>query len=187
MARHTAPGATTLRGVVISSVGAGRITKWAFFIGIRFVWFCASLRSVWARRVPPIPFGQASGPDASPAVPNGKLPEKLSKTENVEWAAEIPGRGWSSPIVIGQRVFLTTATTEGKSKSGAGKGIFAIKPGGTGNLTAGQDGKQTEYVAWSQPRGGTYLPTEVAYDGALYVLSEKGILSRYEAKTGADL
>jgi outer membrane protein assembly factor BamB len=67
---------------------------------------------------------------------------------------------------------------------GAGKGIFAIKPGGTGNLTVGQDGKETDYVAWSQPRGGTYLPTEVAYDGALYVLSEKGILSRYEAKTG---
>src|ERR1017187_312184 len=34
------------------------------------------------------------GPDANPIVPNGTLPEKRSKTENVEWAAEIPGRGW---------------------------------------------------------------------------------------------
>ena len=39
-------------------------------------------------------------------------------------------------------------------------------------------------MAWSQLRGGTYLPTEVAYDGALYVLSETGILSRFDAKTG---
>jgi len=42
-------------------------------------------------------------------------------------------------------------------------------------------------VAWSQPRGGTYLPTEVAevaYDGALYALSETGILSHFDAKTG---
>ena len=56
------------------------------------------------------------GPDANPVVPNGRLPERWSKTENVEWSAEIPGRGWSSPIVHGRRVFLTTVTTEGKSK-----------------------------------------------------------------------
>src|SRR6266852_9434387 len=56
------------------------------------------------------------GPDANPVVAKGRLPEKWSKTENVEWTAEIPGRGWSSPIVNGRRVFLTTVTTEGKSK-----------------------------------------------------------------------
>ncbi|HLY19699.1 MAG TPA: PQQ-binding-like beta-propeller repeat protein [Bryobacteraceae bacterium] len=67
---------------------------------------------------------------------------------------------------------------------GRGTGLFAIKPGATGDLTAAEDGKQNEFVAWSQPRGGTYLPTEVAYDGALYVLSDTGILSRFDAKTG---
>ena len=56
------------------------------------------------------------GPDANPAVARGNLPEKWSKTEHVEWAAEIPGRGWSSPIVNGRSVFLTTVVTEGKSK-----------------------------------------------------------------------
>ena len=56
------------------------------------------------------------GPDANPVAGKGKLPEKWSKTENVEWAAEIPGRGWSSPIVNGRRVFLTTVVTDGKSK-----------------------------------------------------------------------
>src|SRR5882724_2586056 len=56
------------------------------------------------------------GPDANPIAAKGRLPEKWSKTENVEWAAEVPGRGWSSPIVNGRRVFLTTVVTEGKSK-----------------------------------------------------------------------
>ena len=56
------------------------------------------------------------GPDANPAAAKGDLPEKWSKTENVEWAAEIPGRGWSSPIVSGRSVFLTTVATEGRSK-----------------------------------------------------------------------
>jgi outer membrane protein assembly factor BamB len=62
---------------------------------------------------------------------------------------------------------------------GRGKSLTAIKPGATGNLTPG------EFVAWSQPRGGTYLPTEVAYEGALYALSDTGILSRFDAKTGS--
>src|SRR5688572_21428169 len=59
---------------------------------------------------------QFRGPNANPVIPGGKVPERWSKTENVEWVAEIPGRGWSSPIVSGRRVFLTTVTTEGKSK-----------------------------------------------------------------------
>jgi outer membrane protein assembly factor BamB len=67
---------------------------------------------------------------------------------------------------------------------GRAKPLFAIKPGGTGDLTSPEDGKPSEFLAWSQPRGGTYLPTEVAYDGALYALSETGILSRFDAKTG---
>src|SRR6185503_10285224 len=46
-----------------------------------------------------------------------KLAERWSKTENVEWSQEIPGRGWSSPIVTGGKVYLTTVTTEGKSKA----------------------------------------------------------------------
>jgi outer membrane protein assembly factor BamB len=67
---------------------------------------------------------------------------------------------------------------------GRGKALFAIKPGAAGDLTPGEDGKLSEFIAWSQPRGGTYLPTEVAYQGALYALSETGILSRFDAKTG---
>jgi outer membrane protein assembly factor BamB len=41
------------------------------------------------------------GPDSNRSAGRGRLPEKWSKTENVEWTAEIPGRGWSSPIVNG--------------------------------------------------------------------------------------
>ncbi len=67
---------------------------------------------------------------------------------------------------------------------GRGMALFAIKPGASGDLTPGEDGKLGDFIAWSQPRGGTYLPTEVAYQGALYALSETGILSRFDARTG---
>ncbi len=52
------------------------------------------------------------GPSSNPVSDNPKLPERWSKTENVEWVAEIGGVGWSSPIVWGNRVFLTSATSD---------------------------------------------------------------------------
>ena len=55
------------------------------------------------------------GPLGNP-VSTGRLPDTWSKTENVEWTASIPGRGWSSPIVSGGKVFVTAATTDGASK-----------------------------------------------------------------------
>jgi hypothetical protein len=60
---------------------------------------------------------QFRGPDANPVGSHERLPERWSKTENVDWFVEIPGRGWSSPIVTAGKVFVTTATTDGKSKS----------------------------------------------------------------------
>ena len=59
---------------------------------------------------------QFRGPDSNPVGANARLADRWSKTENVEWSREIPGRGWSSPIVTGGKVFVTTATTDGKSK-----------------------------------------------------------------------
>ena len=61
-------------------------------------------------------WAQFRGPAANPTAENEKLPSHWSTTENVEWMSEIPGRGWSSPIVSGGKVFLTTVTTDGKSK-----------------------------------------------------------------------
>jgi len=39
----------------------------------------------------------------------GSYPDTWSATENVAWKTEIPGRGLSSPVVWGNRVFLTTS------------------------------------------------------------------------------
>jgi outer membrane protein assembly factor BamB len=44
----------------------------------------------------------------------GSLPLTWSETANVTWQAPIHGRAWSSPIVVGSRVWLTTATPDGK-------------------------------------------------------------------------
>ncbi|MFN0111754.1 MAG: PQQ-binding-like beta-propeller repeat protein [Blastocatellia bacterium] len=64
-----------------------------------------------------IAWPQFRGPESNPVATNARLAERWSKTENVEWTQAIPGRGWSSPIVTGDKIYLTSAITEGKSKS----------------------------------------------------------------------
>ncbi|PHS00745.1 MAG: hypothetical protein COA78_23615 [Blastopirellula sp.] len=43
------------------------------------------------------------------------VPTSWSETENVQWKVEVPGLGWSSPVVKDGRIWLTTAAEEGKS------------------------------------------------------------------------
>jgi len=42
-----------------------------------------------------------------------RLPEAWSKTENVLWRTVLAGTGWGSPVVWGDRVFLTAVVSEG--------------------------------------------------------------------------
>ncbi|HXJ61141.1 MAG TPA: PQQ-binding-like beta-propeller repeat protein [Verrucomicrobiae bacterium] len=57
---------------------------------------------------------QFRGPGALGVADNPGLPERWGTNENVVWKVEIPGHGWSSPIVWGDRVFLTTVISEGE-------------------------------------------------------------------------
>lgn len=52
---------------------------------------------------------QFRGPTGQGLSAAADLPLNWSRTENVRWRVEIPGEGWSSPVVSGGRIFLTTA------------------------------------------------------------------------------
>ena len=58
---------------------------------------------------------QFRGPDGQGHSDEQGLPLNWSETTNVRWKVAIPGKGWSSPVVQGDRIWLTTATEEGKS------------------------------------------------------------------------
>ncbi len=49
------------------------------------------------------------GRDAGVAPDHPDLPDSWSETENVVWKVDIPGLGWSSPVVWDDHVFVTTA------------------------------------------------------------------------------
>src|SRR5260370_20652421 len=56
---------------------------------------------------------QFRGQQAGVVEGNG-LPETWSTSKNVVWKTEISGSGWSSPIVWGNRIFITSVIREGK-------------------------------------------------------------------------
>ena len=54
---------------------------------------------------------QWRGPEGQGHAPASakNLPTAWSETENVKWLAEVPGRGYSSPVVEGKQIWMTTA------------------------------------------------------------------------------
>ena len=57
------------------------------------------------------------GPHGTGVAETDAPPDTWSTTENIRWVTEISGRGWSSPIVWGDRVFVTSAvSTDGNFK-----------------------------------------------------------------------
>ena len=51
------------------------------------------------------------------AVPDDpSLPDTWSETENVVWKTSIPGLGWSSPVVWGDHIFITSAVSAGEEE-----------------------------------------------------------------------
>jgi outer membrane protein assembly factor BamB len=65
--------------------------------------------------------------------------------------------------------------------------IYAIRPGGNGNITLEDGEDSNEYVVWSKHRGGSYIPTPLFLDGILYLCSNNGIITAYKAETGERL
>jgi outer membrane protein assembly factor BamB len=52
---------------------------------------------------------QWRGPTRQGIVATGGYPDRWSDEQNIVWRVAVPGRGHSSPIVWGDRIFLTTA------------------------------------------------------------------------------
>lgn len=56
---------------------------------------------------------QFRGPNANGVTNDSVVPASWSADENLLWKTDIPGAGWSSPIVINGKLFVTTAITDG--------------------------------------------------------------------------
>ena len=81
-----------MRGILIGVLGVGALL--------------ASVPAAEAQHWP-----RFRGADAGVVADDPALPDRWSETENVAWKVDVPGLSWSSPIVWGDHVFVTTAVS----------------------------------------------------------------------------
>nr|MBA3255876.1 PQQ-binding-like beta-propeller repeat protein [Pyrinomonadaceae bacterium] len=62
--------------------------------------------------------------------------------------------------------------------------IYVIRPGAAGDISLKNGKESSDFIAWSKTRGGPYMPTPVIYGELLYIVSNQGVLTTYQAKTG---
>ncbi len=99
---------------------------------------------------------------------DGKLLWTLAPNSEVVVATPVVGEG---------RVFITAGYPPVRP-------IYAVKPGHRGDLTLGEGLHESDAIAWSHPRGGTYIPTPLLYRSHLYLINNNGLLTCYRADTG---
>lgn len=79
-------------------------------ISILFILWLVACESIRSENWP-----RFRGPSGQGISSETDLPVTWSKDENIKWTADLPGQGWSSPIVFEDHIFLTAATEEGVS------------------------------------------------------------------------
>jgi len=115
---------------------------------------------------------QFRGPNGTGTVEETKLPDQWSASKNVAWKAGVNGYGWSSPIIVGDKVYLTSASTKDQKKpssGGFGGGGGGMRPpgGGGGFRPGGGSAPNVNYkfeVVCLDLKDGKVVWSEVAAD-----------------------
>lgn len=157
---------------------------------------------------------QFRGPNGSGISTETELPQEWAADKNVQWKVKSPGKGWSSPVVVGDKVFLTAAWSEkepaarpggggrpgggfppgGGRPPGGGGGMggrggagafFAVKAGASGDITPKDSAMSSDGVAWMTKKAGPGMSSPLVYDGYIYLLQQNGgMVTCLEAKAG---
>lgn len=108
------------------------------------------------------------GPTGQGVAAEAKVPTHWSDSENVAWKVEVPGLAWSSPTIVGNRIFLTTAVEiPGESKSYSLEALALDKKTGRPLWTR----KLFQHAADVQihSKNSHASPTPLVADGVVYV------------------
>jgi outer membrane protein assembly factor BamB len=65
--------------------------------------------------------------------------------------------------------------------------VYAIKPGGSGDISLKEGQTSNEYIAWSDPALGTYNTSPLVYGDCYYTLLDRGLLSCHDVRTGKEI
>ncbi len=82
-----------------------------------------------------------------------------------------------SPVVSGDVVYVTGGYPPVRP-------IYAIRPGGRGDISPAEGSGKSDHLLWSETRGGTYIPTPLVYQEHLYMFHNDGRLTVHDAASG---
>ncbi|HJZ81898.1 MAG TPA: PQQ-binding-like beta-propeller repeat protein, partial [Pyrinomonadaceae bacterium] len=90
------------------------------------------------------------------------LPLNWSETRNVAWKTAIHDRGWSSPVIFGKQIWLTTATRDGHT-------LYALcLDRDTGRIIRDLKLFDVEHPQYAHPFNTYASPTPVIEEGRVY-------------------
>jgi outer membrane protein assembly factor BamB len=113
---------------------------------------------------------QWRGPGGLGVAPDAGYPSEWSPAKNVAWKAEVLGRGLSSPVVAGGRIFLTTSI-EGEAVADHKAPVhlgFDMRPGYLHPDSVGSDHRYTLKVLAFDAVTGRQIWATTAYEGPMY-------------------
>ena len=84
-----------------------------------------------------------------------------------------------TPVVHDGLIYITNA--HGRE----GAPVYAIRETAKGDITPTAEQTSTEHIAWMDRRNGGYMCTPLVYQGLVYIVRYNGIVTVYDAKTGA--
>jgi outer membrane protein assembly factor BamB len=65
--------------------------------------------------------------------------------------------------------------------------VYAIRPGGAGDISLKAGETSNTSVAWTLPQGGTYNTSAIVYGGRYYTLFDRGFFTCHDAATGKEI
>ena len=111
----------------------------------------------------PAYWNQFRGPNGDGDARSANLPLKFSEKQNMSWKLPMPGKAWSSPVVMDGKVWLTNAEPEGFK-------MWAIQvdwhSGKELRKVLVFENKEPQYC---HPMNSYGTPTPVIYDGRVFV------------------
>ncbi len=69
----------------------------------------------------------------------------------------------------------------------AGRAMYAFRPGASGDISLKSGEETNAFLAWKTASGSPYTPTPIIYGEHFYTVADNGVMSAYDAKTGARL
>jgi outer membrane protein assembly factor BamB len=213
---------------------------YAVFGNVGIFTFALDGKPLWSARIDPQNDEWGWGPGASPALVGNQLVMVYDndtrsssivaydvRTGKVNWRSERDeGHNWATPF-IWKNPLRTEIVTAGESRvrsyDTAGKLLwqfsgrmtdvsiptpvaahgmiyvssgyigndhrpaYAVRPGASGDITVKFGDEPSPFVAWYQPRIGSYNPSPIVYGDYYYTLIDAGFLTAHDARTGKEV